>query len=188
MVTGRESVEISMEETKPDDIILTSAHAMGNGIFNDLYDLVYVDPDTFDRSKTRQIAYEIGEINKHFIKEDRRYILIGFGRWGTSDPWLGIPVEWHQMSRAQVVVESNLDNFNVEPSLGSHFFHNLTSLGLGYFHIAKTTDKEFILWDWIKQQELINQTGYIKHIRLHRPFEVKINARNSSGTILKPGD
>jgi hypothetical protein len=188
MVTGRESVEISMEETKPEDIVLMSAHAMGNGVFSDLYDLVYVDPDSFDRSKTRQIAYEIGEINNLFIKEDRRYILIGFGRWGTSDPWLGIPVKWHQMSRARILIESNLVNFNVEPSLGSHFFHNLTSLGLGYFHIAKTTDKEFILWDWIKKQKFINQTGYVRHIRFSHPFEVKINARNSSGIVLKPGD
>ncbi|MCP5102568.1 MAG: phosphoenolpyruvate synthase, partial [bacterium] len=154
MVTGRESVEIMMDEIDPADAVVMSAHSMGNGVFKDMYDLVYVDPETFDRSKSRLIAHEVGEINKTFIAENKRYILIGFGRWGTSDPWLGIPVEWHQMSCARMVVEANLGDFKVDPSLGSHFFHNLTSLGLGYFHISRTTDREFVLWDWIKEQKV----------------------------------
>lgn len=186
MVTGRESVEISMNGIDPDDVVVVSRHSLGNGVFRDLYDLVYVDPETFDASQTRLIAHEVGEINRTFINENKDYILMGFGRWGTADPWLGIPVEWHQMSRAGIVVEANLENFRVEPSLGSHFFHNLTSLGLGYFHIGRTTDKEFILWDWLKQQEVFRKTKYVKHLRFAMPLVVKINARDSRGVILKP--
>jgi hypothetical protein len=191
MVVGRESVEISLDDINPEDVICLSRHSMGNGIFNNLRDLVYVDPDSFDRSKTRLIAQEVGELNQTFIKENRRYILIGFGRWGTFDPWLGIPVEWHQMSKAQLVIEANRKNFHVEPSLGSHFFHNLTSLGMGYFHVAGTgesnSDKEFILWDWLKKQEIHKRTKHLIHIRFADPFEVKINARGATGVIMKPG-
>jgi CheY-like chemotaxis protein len=186
MVTGRESVEIYMEDVEPADVFCRSVHSMGNAVFKDLYDLVFVDPATFDLAKTRLIAQEVGEFNKAFISENKNYILIGFGRWGTSDPWLGIPLEWHQMSRAKLVVEANLGDFKIEPSLGSHFFHNLTSLGLGYFHIANGSPKEFILWDWLKEQPVYRETKYVKHLRFTRPLQVKIDARGSRGVILKP--
>ncbi len=186
MVVGRESVEISMEDIDPERIICRSIHGMGNGHFQDIRDLIYVDPELFDKSRTRNIAYEVGEFNKQFVRENTGYILVGFGRWGTSDPWLGIPVEWHQMSKAKVIIESNLDNFKVEPSLGSHFFHNLTSLGMGYCHVSKTSDREYITWDWLKQQPVVSQGKYVRHIRLEKPFEVILNARDSVGVVLKP--
>ncbi len=132
------------------------------------------------------IAHEIGEMNEIFIKENKSYLLMGFGRWGTSDPWLGIPVEWYQISRAQVVVESNLEDFNIDPSLGSHFFHNLTSLGMGYIYIPKTTEREFINWDWIKSIQPYKKMKYVKHIRFAAPLEVRINAHESKGVIFKP--
>lgn len=126
-------------------------------------------------------------MNQKLIDENKNYILIGFGRWGTSDPWLGIPVEWHQISKAKIVIESNLDGFNIEPSLGSHFFHNMISLKMGYFHIKNTSGKEYIVWDWLKKQEVCNQTKYVKHVRFKKPLKAKINARISKGVILKPG-
>ncbi|HLP61800.1 MAG TPA: PEP/pyruvate-binding domain-containing protein [Candidatus Deferrimicrobium sp.] len=186
IVTSRESAEISMEDIEPADALCMTVHSMGNGVFKDLYDLVYVDPETFDLGKTRLIAQEVGELNKSFIAENKNYILIGFGRWGTSDPWLGIPVEWYQICKARLVVEANLGNFKVDPSLGSHFFHNLTSLGLGYFHIANTNSTEFILWDWLKAQPVYRETKYVKHLRFSKPLQVKIDARGSRGAILKP--
>ncbi|MCP4219005.1 MAG: phosphoenolpyruvate synthase [bacterium] len=186
MVVGKENVEICMEDIAKEEVVCMSKHAMGNGVFTNLYDLVYIDPELFDASKTRDMAQEVGEINRKLIDEKRRYILLGFGRWGTSDPWLGIPVEWHEMSGAQIIIESNLEGFNIEPSLGSHFFHNLTSLGLGYMHIAKTSEEEFVLWDWIREQETLQKGTYIRHIRVEKPFEVKINARGARGAILKP--
>ena len=186
IVTGKESAEISMEEVEPADALCMTVHSMGNGVFKDLYDLVYVNPETFDPAKTRLIAQEVGELNQTLLTENKKYILIGFGRWGTSDPWIGIPVEWYQICNARLVVETNLENFKIDPSLGSHFFHNLTSLGLGYFHIANTTSTEFILWEWIKKQPVFRETKYVKHLRFDRPLQVKIDARGSRGVILKP--
>jgi hypothetical protein len=187
LVAGSENVEISLDDIVQDDVICMSEHSLGNGVFDDLYDIVYVDPEFFNASKSRLIAAEVGQINQKLIEENKNYILIGFGRWGTSDPWLGIPVEWHQISKAKIVIESNLGGFNIEPSLGSHFFHNMISLKMGYFHIKNTPGKEFILWDWLKKQEVCNQTKYVKHVRFKKPLKAKINARVSKGVILKPG-
>ena len=186
LVGGGEPTQVSWDQASQKDIMCLSSHALGNGIYNDLYDLVYVDPDAFDISKSRVIAGEIGEINQGFIEKNRKYILIGFGRWGTADPWLGIPVEWYQICKAGIVVESNLDNFIVDPSQGSHFFHNLVSLKIGYFHIKKTDDEEFISWDWIKKQRLTRSKNYVRHIRFKKPLSAKIDGRQSKGLILKP--
>ncbi len=186
LVGGRETIQVSWDQDSQKDIICMSSHALGNGIYDDLYDLVYVDPDAFDVSKSRVIAGEIGEINQGFIAENRKYILIGFGRWGTADPWLGIPVEWYQICKAGIVVESNRDGFIVDPSQGSHFFHNLVSLKIGYFHIKKTNDQEFISWDWIKKQRPFRKKKYIRHVRFKKPLPVKIDGRQSKGIILKP--
>lgn len=186
LIGGREPTHVSWDQNSQKDIMCLSSHALGNGVYNDLYDLVYVDPDAFDISKSRVIAGEIGEINQGFIEENRKYILIGFGRWGTADPWLGIPVEWYQICKAGIVVESNRDGFMVDPSQGSHFFHNLVSLKIGYFHIKKTSDEEFISWDWIKKQRIIRSKKYVRHIRFKKPLPVKIDGRQSKGIILKP--
>ena len=186
MITGKEKVDISLDNINRNDIICKSKHSMGNGVFLDLYDLVYVDPLTFDASKSRKIAYEVGQMNQKFIDKNLKYILIGFGRWGTSDPWLGIPVEWYQISNAKIIIESNLKNFNIDPSQGSHFFHNMIALQMGYFHLGKYCEEEFISWEWIKKQKIYTQTKYVKHIKFPKPFTVKINGQNSKGLILKP--
>ena len=187
LVGGREQIHVTWDKAVEKDIICRSTHALGNGIYDDMHDLVYVDPDNFDISKSRIMAGEVGEINQKFIQENRKYILIGFGRWGTADPWLGIPVEWYQISKAGIVVESNKDNFIVDPSQGSHFFHNLVSLKIGYFHITRPGDTEFILWDWIKKQRPLRTKKYIRHIRFKKSLLAKIDGRQSAGIILKPG-
>jgi len=187
MVTGQESDDISLEDIVPEDIFSCSNRCLGNGMIDNLFDVVYVDPDTFDVSKSRQIADEVGVLNKKLNNENRHYILIGFGRWGTSDPWLGIPVEWHQISNAGMIIESNLDNFCIEPSQGSHFFHNLTSLNIGYFHLNKPSAEEFVDWELLKTGRNLSKSTYVKHVRFNRPLKVKINARQSRGIILKPG-
>ena len=185
LVGGRERVEVAWEGLKRDKIICVSSHAMGNGIYDDIYDMVYVDPDNFDISKSRAIAQEIGNINQLFINTKRSYVLIGFGRWGTADPWLGIPVEWYQISRARIVIESNKDDFVVEPSQGSHFFHNLVSLKIGYMHIQRPSEKEFISWEWIKKQRPVHRKKFVKHIRFKDSLLVKIDGRQSKGVLLK---
>lgn len=187
MVAGEETVEISLKNIDKEDLICSSEHSLGNGIYRDLYDLVYVDPDTFNMVYSREIAKEIGQLNQYFIDSARNYILMGFGRWGTTDPWLGIPVEWSQISRAKVIVESNMGSqSHIEPSQGTHFFHNLISLKLGYLHVFKSSPREYVIWDWIQQQEVVHSTNFVKHVRFQNPMIVKIDGRLSKGVILKP--
>lgn len=187
MVVGKEDVEVILDDISPDQVFCSSGRAMGSGVFTDIRDIIMVDPETFDISKSRMIAQEVGEINQILVAKKRKCILIGFGRWGTSDPWLGIPVEWYQISSAQVIVESNLGIFQVEPSQGSHFFHNLTSLGLGYFHLKNPGNnlEEFIDWPWLKAHNPTIGLKYVKHYQFKNPLVVKINPRVSRGVILK---
>jgi len=166
MITGEENLEVEVNESDAEHSFCFSRKAIGNGVFKDIRDVLYVDPQNFDISQSLQIAREIEEFNQQFETEKRNYILIGFGRWGTADPWLGIPVDWHQISRAKVVIESNLGRFKVDPSLGSHFFHNLVSMRLGYFSKKKTR--------------------FVKHLRFAKPVIVKIDGKLSLGAILKP--
>ena len=186
MVTGKERLEISTESLPEDHIICRSRQAMGNGIIGNLRDIIYVDPEGFDPAHTRKIAAEVGELNEACIGENTHFLLIGFGRWGTNDPWLGIPVEWSQISQARVVVESGLPGFIVDPSQGSHFFHNMISLKMGYFHIRRETEEEFIRWPVIREMELIRRTRYVRHVRMKVNMEVRIDGRISTGVILTP--
>ncbi|NBF41710.1 MAG: phosphoenolpyruvate synthase [Spirochaetes bacterium] len=186
MVVGRETVEVSTAGVDADHILVASNQAMGNGLFEGIYDLVYVDPDRFDVGRSVEVAREVGQINRKLAAEGRRCILIGFGRWGTSDRWLGIPVDWGQISAAQVIVESDLGDFRVDPSQGSHFFHNLISLRLGYFHIRGGRSEEYIFWDWIRQLPVEEETHFVRHVRLDKPLSAKIDGRSSRGVVLKP--
>ncbi len=186
MVAGGEFAEINIESENPLEMICSSRHPMGNGRINDISDIVFVDPEKFDISKSRIIASEIGSINMQLVKEERKYILIGFGRWGTSDPWLGIPVEWHQISGAKVVIESFIKDFKIDPSLGSHFFHNMISLRMGYFHIKDKVEDEYINWEWLKNQKIHTETEFVKHIRTEKELSVIIDAKNSKGLIFNP--
>ena len=186
MVTGSEHMDVTMDTNDQQNSLISSNHAIGNGIFQDIHDIVFVDPDLFDPVKSDQIAMEVEQINQSFIEENRHYIILGFGRWGTSDPWLGTPVEWYQVSKAKVIIESHLDDFKIEPSLGSHFFHNLVSLRLGYFYIKSGPHPDFIDWDWLKAQPPFKKTKYLHQIRFDEPVIVKIDGRTSQGIILKP--
>lgn len=185
MVVGREFQEVKIDAFSRNEIVCRSLHAIGNGIFQDIFDLVFIDPDGFELSQTKKIAREIGELNQLLFTEKRKCILMGFGRLGTSDPWLGIPLEWSQMSQAKVVIEADRDNLQVEPSLGSHFHHNLISLKMGYLHVGRFNDSEFVNWDWIKKNPVFRQTGFVRHIRFDHPLLVKIDGRTSDGVILK---
>jgi len=185
MVAGQECNDTNIDEYEFDNILCSSENALGNGKFDNLYDIIYLDPEKFDISKSREIALEIEEINKKFIKDNKKYVLIGYGRWGTSDPWLGIPVEWHQISNASIIIEAYLNKFRVDPSQGSHFFHNITSLKMGYMHIGKETKDEYINWNNIKKIIPIKEFKFVNHLQLKEPLSIFINGKMSKGIIAK---
>ena len=186
MVVGREAREVRIDEYREEDVICKSMHIIGNGAYKDIMDVIYIDPEKFEISKSIAIATEIGELNKLLEEEKRKCVLIGFGRVGTSDQWLGIPLVWWQMSQAKVVVEADFEKLVVEPSLGSHFHHNLTSLKMGYFHIGqKSPDEELINWEALKQAQVIRETKYVKLVRFQEPLVIKIDGQSSRGVVLK---
>ena len=186
LVSGKELQEVKVNDYTNNETMCKSRHTIGNGIFQDIYDIIFVDPDHFDLSKTKKVAQEIGELNQFLLNDERNYMLFGFGRLGSSDPWLGIPLTWSQMSQAKVVIEADRDNLQVEPSLGSHFHHNLVSLRMGYFHIGKENDSEFVDWEWLKKAPVLKQTEYVKLVRLEDPIKVIIDGHSCNGVILKP--
>jgi len=184
MVVSDEAIDLEEKELFAENVLLASNRVMGNGTIENILDVVFVKPETFDKKDTPKIATEIDSINKELVNTNTKYILIGFGRWGSSDPWLGIPVEWGQIAGAKVIVESTLFGMNVELSQGSHFFHNLTSFNVNYFSI--TFEGQFrIDWDWLNAQQLILETNFVKHIKLVQPLKIKVDGRKSRGVIKK---
>lgn len=183
MVVGRESLQVSLDE--PAESWCFSERTIGNGVYQDIHDIIFVDPTTFQLQDSIQIAQEIGELNKRLLQEGRRCILIGFGRIGTSDRWLGIPVTWDQMSQAMIIVEVDREDLRPEPSLGSHFFHNLTAINMGYFHIQYGNKTTVFDWDWLLKQPVLQQTRYVRLVRREESFKVKIDGRGFKGIIYK---
>jgi hypothetical protein len=148
--------------------------------------LIYVDPERFDRSRTVEMSRELDGLNSRLRQENRRYILIGPGRWGSKDRWLGIPVNWKHISGARIIVEAALADFKVDPSLGSHFFHNVTSMNIGYFDVPYGSPSGFIDWEWLKSQKAVSRTQYLVHLRTARPLGVKMDGRKRISVIYKP--
>jgi hypothetical protein len=184
MVVSDEEVEITESEMEGENLLVATNRAMGNGIINHIKDVVFVKPDKFDKKNTQIIAQQIDSINKSAVKENKQYLLIGFGRWGSSDPWLGIPVDWGQISAAKVIVESTLFGINVELSQGSHFFHNLSSFNVSYISI-NYDGKYSIDWAWLSKQKKISETEFVKHVELEKPLLIKVDGRKSCSVILK---
>lgn len=183
IVVGKEAHQVNFEESM--EILCYSQRTIGNGYYDNIRDIIYVDPEQFNLKDSLQIAREIGVLNKMLAQEGRRCILIGFGRIGTSDRWLGIPLSWEQMSQSLIIVEVERQELRPEPSLGSHFFHNLTATGMGYFHVSLAGEHGTIDWQWLLSQPVVGQTKYVKLIRREEPFKVKIDGRKFEGVIYK---
>ena len=183
---SRETSELRVDDSDRANTLCFSEQVLGNGKLAQIRDIVVVDRIGFDRARTREIAAEIGRLNGRLVSEGRSYVLIGPGRWGSADPWLGIPVTWDQISGAKVIVESGFEDLDVAPSQGSHFFHNLMSRRLGYFTVDSASTKGMLDWDWLSRQP--GQPGYslVRWLRLASPLTVKINGRTQQGAILKP--
>jgi hypothetical protein len=175
--------EVDMEQVDKDKIILFSDKGMGNGIIDHLSDVIYVDLEKFDKSKTPEMVEEIEKLNARMVEEGRRYILIGPGRWGTRDRWIGIPVNWPQISNAKVIAETSLEGFPLDASSGSHFFHNVTSMNVGYFSVQPEFSKSYIRYEILDKQELVEETRYFKHVRFKKPLIVKMDGKNRKAVI-----
>ncbi len=188
LVLSREMEELTIEEVSRTEVLCRSSHVLGHGVMRDLRDVMVVDLDSFDRSKTREIAREVTQINEKLIAEGKSYILIGAGRWGTLDPWLGIPVKWDQISGARVIVEAGLKDMEVAPSQGSHFFQNITSFMVGYFTVTSAHESDFVDWEWLGGMEAVETKLFVRHLRFDQPFVVKMNGHENKGIILKPED
>ena len=165
------------------DTILVSTKSMGNGAVTDINDLIYLEPNKFDNLHTLEMVNEIETFNRKMMEENRRYVLIGPGRWGTRDRFLGIPVVWSQISNAKVIIEIGLTDFHTEASLGSHFFHNVTSMNIGYFSINQNETDGIIKWNKLKSQTVIEKGKFFRHIRFEKPLNIRIDGKNSLAVI-----
>ncbi len=167
------------------DTIIYSELALGNGKYTHIQDFVYIKPSDFDPAKTRDIALAVEQMNTKLAQQDKNYILVGPGRWGSSDPWLGIPVIWPQISNAKVIVESGLDSFRVDPSQGTHFFQNLTSFKVGYLTINPFINEGFLDLEYLDKQEAVYEDEYLRHIHFAEPLTVIIEGKNNKAVIYK---
>jgi CheY-like chemotaxis protein len=183
LIGNAEDYNINMDEIEEDKILLYSDKSMGNGKIDNISDVIYVDKDIFDKSRTEQMAEEIDQLNKMMIAENKKYLLIGPGRWGTRDKWIGIPVNWPQISNAKIIVETSLEDFPLDSSSGSHFFHNVTSMNVGYFSVQPEMSKSFITWEMLKKQKLINQTEFFRHVELDKPLIIKMDGKKRIAVI-----
>ena len=186
LVVSREFEELIPEKTDPKKILCDSSQVLGNGRIDNIYDVILVDINRFERSKSLDVALEVGQFNAKLLAENKPYLLIGIGRWGTLDPWLGIPVRWDQISGAKTIVETGFKDIIVTPSEGSHFFQNLTAFMIGYFTVNPAHNQGSIDWNWLIQQSPVEQKVYTKHLTFKQPIIVKMNGHENKGIILKP--
>lgn len=180
--------DVSFDRIDRDKIICKSDQALSNGRIDYIKDIIFIRPDNFDRSKMFEMAGQVGKFNEIFKKQEKPYLLLGPGRWGTADRWLGIPTAWDQISSARVIIEAVYGDFTVAPSFGTHFFQNLIAFQIGYLTVNKTDIDNFIDWDWFLNQPAAGETEFIRHISLENPIEVLINGVEGRAVILKPKD
>ena len=175
--------QVNMEDINRDEIVLYSEKGMGNGLVSDIRDVIYIDKDEFDKSKTNEMVLEIEKLNQIMKKEDRKYILIAPGRWGTRDRWIGIPVNWPQISNAKTIVETSLEGYPLDASSGSHFFHNVTSMNVGYFSVLPELGDSFIDYGLLKKQKLINRTNFFRHVRFDKSLKIRMDGKKRLAVV-----
>ena len=174
---------VEMSKINPAEILLYAEKEMGNGIIEDIHDVVYVDPDTFDKTKTMEMADEINHINHEFFTNGKKYVLIGPGRWGTRDRWIGMPVAWPQISQAKIIVETSFEGFPLDASSGSHFFHNVTSMNVGYFCVQPEMSDSYIRYEVLKQQKNIRKTQYYNIVHFEQPLTIRMDGKQRISVI-----
>ncbi|MGL4364785.1 MAG: PEP/pyruvate-binding domain-containing protein, partial [Bacteroidales bacterium] len=188
IVDNREIIQEDIAIISSKDTIISTQNALGHGITNDVYDLIYVKPECFNASNNQLIAYDIEKINQTLLAQEKGYVLIGPGRWGSSDHCLGIPVKWPHISGAKLIVEAGLTQYKIDPSQGTHFFQNLTSLNVAYFTVNPYLSEGggFYDIDFLNTQTAISETKYIRHLRFSSPIVIKVNGKKGIGVLMKP--
>ncbi|MBK5255876.1 MAG: hypothetical protein JJE39_07575 [Vicinamibacteria bacterium] len=186
LALSSEGERLEIGEVEPERVLCRSAAVLGNGRIEDIRELVVVDAHGFERKRSRETASELGRLNAQMLSEGIPYLLIGVGRWGSADPWLGIPVTWDQISGARVIVEAGFHDVRVTPSQGTHFFQNLTSFNVGYFTVNPDAGEGTLDWEWLRAQPATSETPFARRVRLDRPLLVLMNGHKGEGVILKP--
>ncbi len=183
MAVNQSNLSVDISEDDIAKAFCYSTLALGNGQFEEIQDIIFVNPDNFDAANTIKIAGEISQVNKEMARHHRKYLLIGPGRWGSADRWLGIPVRWTDISNVGAMVETTIEGLKVDPSQGSHFFHNITSLGISYLNTAEGGN-DFIDWQWLMSLPTTTETAYLKHVSVEKPLLIKIDGKESRGVII----
>ena len=186
IVDNKEIMDEDLSLVKNEETILSSTSVLGHGIVGDVQDIIYVKTGAFNSSNNQLIAYEIENMNRSFTDQEKGYVLVGPGRWGSSDSWLGIPVKWPHISNARVIVECGLENYRVDPSQGTHFFQNLTSFGVGYFTVNPFKGDGWFDEAFLNAQPAVEETEYLRHVRFDAPITIKMDGKKSLGVVLKP--
>ncbi|MGA7753970.1 MAG: PEP/pyruvate-binding domain-containing protein [Candidatus Sulfotelmatobacter sp.] len=186
LTLARDHQDLAVGEVEASELICQSTKVLGNGRIENLYDIVVVDAQRFERSRSQEVARAVAYFNAALGAENCPYLLIGVGRWGSNDPWLGIPVEWDEISGARAIVEAGFRDFRVTPSQGSHFFQNLTAFQVGYFTVNPDAGEGSIDWHWLASQSAEEEQGCVRHLRFAAPLRIVMNSRTSQGVILRP--
>lgn len=185
LLRSAEFFTIETDEIDKSELVLYTERGMGNGKVDYITDIIYADPEKFNKVETQHMAGELEKLNNKMRKLERHFILIGPGRWGTRDRWLGIPVVWQQISNAKIIVETDLKDFKVDASLGSHFFHNITSMNIGYLTVHETNNRDFIDWEWLSSIKPAERTEHFVHLELKEPLTVLMDGKQGISLIKK---
>jgi hypothetical protein len=186
LTLARDHQDLTIGDVDSSQLICQSTKVLGNGRIENLHDIVVVDSQRFERSRSQEVARAVAHFNATLNAENRPYLLIGVGRWGSNDPWLGIPVEWDEISGARAIIEAGFHDFRVTPSQGSHFFQNLTAFQVGYFTVNPDAGEGSVDWQWLANQPAVDEQGCVRHLQFAAPLRVIMNSRTSQGVIFKP--
>jgi hypothetical protein len=178
MTARAELGQVEISQADVDRAFCHSFHALGNAEKTDINDILYVKPDTFDAGRTPAIAREIGELNASLVQKGKKYVLIGPGRWGSADRWLGIPVSWAEICGVGALIETSSPDLKAEPSQGSHFFHNISTLGINYVMVTDSKE-DFLDWSWLTSLPVVKETNFVAHVTLASPLVLKVDGRSS---------
>ncbi len=188
LMVARDTGELDLGHYEPSQLVCRSEAVLGNGVLDTLRDLVIVDAGRFDRARSAQAAREVAQLNAELVARGVPYVLVGVGRWGSNDPWLGVPVKWDEIAGARVIVEAGFRDMAVEPSQGSHFFQNVTSFQVGYFTVNEQLGDGggMVAWAWLAAQPALREHGFVRHVQLAAPLRILMDGRKRAGVILKP--